>query len=103
MSETAFESAAAEEKGQKPTLDFDGESYTIERKPNTLLIAELARTSTEGPEAVGVIADFFQAVLGSEYPRFRKHFFTSEAAEDEAVIGSLIGQVLEKMLGRPTE
>jgi hypothetical protein len=95
----AVDVAIQESKDQKPTFEFAGQTWTIVQKPSTLMIAEFARTeSSDDPEAMGIIAEFFDVVLGDEYPRFRKVAFRS----DEDVV-NLIPVILEKTVGRPTE
>lgn len=63
--------AEAKDKGFG-TVTFEGVAYKIERKPNTLLISELARTGSGDPEAMAVLAEFFEVTLGSEYPASRR-------------------------------
>lgn len=98
----AVEVAVKEAKGVKPTFEFAGEEWTIVKKPSMLMLAEFARTETsDDPATLGVLADFFEASLGEQYPRFRKIVFGGEFA-DEDVLG-LIGVIVEKTMGRPTE
>lgn len=86
------------------TIEFDGNTYNVHRKPPTLLLAELARTGSGDPEAVGVLAEFFEVTMGKdEYRRFRRDFYASEASDDEQVLLDLMAEVVEKTLGRPTE
>jgi len=94
--------AVNDAKGVKPTFDFAGETWTIVKKPSMLMLAEFARTETsDDASALGVLADFFEASLGEQYPRFRKIVFGGDFA-DEDVLG-LIGVIVEKTMGRPTE
>lgn len=85
------------------SIEFDGKEYGIVRKPNTLLLAELARTSSGDPEAMGVFAEFFEVTLGDNYRGFKRDVFRSDAADDESVLMGLLQDILEKTLGRPTE
>lgn len=101
----ALTASANADKPVLGTIDFAGESYSILRKPSTLLLAELARTDNGDPNAVAVIADFFEATLGRDaYSKFKRAvFFSDEAGDDIDVLMGLVGEVLEKTLGRPTE
>jgi len=83
-------------------VEFDGVEYPILRKPNSLLLSELARTSSGDPEAMGVFAEFFEATLGDvTYRAFKKAAYRS-GAEDEDLM-AVLQTILEKTLGRPTE
>jgi hypothetical protein len=94
--------AVEDAKGEKPTIEFGGETWTLVKKPSVLMLAEFARTeTTDDAAAFGVLADFFEAVLGDQYPRFRKVVFGGDFA-DEEVMG-LIPTIIEKTMGRPTE
>ncbi len=103
MAADPMKNAQAEAKGTPDygTVTFDGVDYTIVRKPNTLLISELARTGSGDPEALAVFADFFQVTLGDGYQAFKKAIYRSDDA-DEAMQG-LLQEILEKTLGRPTD
>ncbi|MBP2323352.1 hypothetical protein JOF56_003737 [Kibdelosporangium banguiense] len=85
------------------TVTFEGLEYTIERKPNTLLISELARTGSGDPEAMAVLAEFFEVTLGDGYTRFKKAVYRSPAADDDSVLFGVLQEIMEKTLGRPTE
>lgn len=76
------------------------ESFVIERKPPMLMLSEMARTSTGDPEAVGVIAEFFQTVL-ADYPAFKRALYATEDPDEE--MSNALQVVMEKTLGRPTE
>lgn len=98
----SLKTAQAEAKGAAlGSITFKGVEYAIERKPNTLLLSELARTGTGDPETMGVFAEFFDVTLGSNYPAFRKVIMRSDA--DETVLFGLLQEVLEKSLARPTK
>lgn len=89
-------------KGKKPTFEFHGETYTVEKRPNPLLLAEMARTDSDDPEALGVIADFFELTLGKEqYRTFRRNFYALEDEEGLA-LSEVITLVMEAAFGRPT-
>lgn len=83
------------------TIEYGGQSFDIVRKPSTLLLAELARTDSGNPEAISVLADFFDLTLGDGYGRFKRAVYTSEQDDTEPLL-DLVGQVIEKTLGRPT-
>lgn len=100
LAETASDEVEAPRFG---TITFDGVEYGIERKPNTLLISELARTGSGDADALGMFAEFFDVTLGANYKAFRRHMLRSEAGEDETVLQDLLGEILEKTMGRPTE
>lgn len=101
---TAHESAKADHIDKVKTFKFDGVVYPIIRKPNTLLLSELARVSSGDPEAMGVIAEFFEVVLGTAgYAKFKKAFYTSELAEDDDTLPKLLGEIMEEAFGRPTK
>lgn len=100
---TAVDAAIDEKKDVGfGTITLDDVEYTIERKPNTLLISELARTGSGDPEAMAVLAEFFEMTLGSNYPAFKKAFYRSENQDDTVLFG-LLQEVMEKTLGRPTK
>lgn len=101
---TATAEAKAAEEGTEPEygyVDFDGEKYPIARKPNAILISELARTGSGDPESMGVLAEFFEATLGDAYRDFKKHTYRFDG--DDSEILAVLGQVMEKTLGRPTD
>ena len=102
---TAVAEAKAAEEGTTPDyghFTFDGVDYPILRKPNAILISELARTSTGDPEAMGVLSEFLEATLGDKtYRAFKRHTYRYEGPEDD-VLG-VLGQIMENTLGRPTE
>lgn len=102
---TAADVAIAEKKDAGfGTTTFEGEEFTIARKPNTLLISELARTGSGDPAAMAVLAEFFELTLGEDYGRFKRTVYRSEtAAEDETVLFAVLQDILEKTLGRPTK
>ncbi len=99
-----IQSAQAEAEGTPfGSIEFDGVEYVIERKPNTLLLSELARTGSGDPEALGIFAEFFEVTLGdTQYRKFRKAMFRT-ASEDDEALQKLLQEILEKTLGRPTE
>ena len=105
----ALKAEQAETKAEKAekvpgfgAITFQGTDYVIARKPNPLLISELARTGSGDPEALGVIAEFFQNVL-ADYPAFKKAVYTSETEVGQEELSDVLSQVMEKTLGRPTE
>lgn len=102
---TAEVEAKAADEGTEPdygSVTFDGVDYPISRKPNAILISELSRTGTGDPESLGVLAEFFEATLGADtYRAFKRHTYRFDG--DDAEIIAVIGQVMEKTLGRPTE
>lgn len=96
--------AKADQAPAYAPLVFRGVEYAIERKPNTLLLAELARTQSGDPEALGVLADFFESCLGKEtYREFKRAVFYAEdeVKQDELFEG--LNEIIEATLGRPTE
>jgi hypothetical protein len=102
---TAADVAIAEKKGEGfGSVTFEGEEFPIARKPNTLLISELARTGSGDPAAMAVLAEFFELTLGEEYGRFKRTVYRSDAAaEDETILFAVLQDILEKTLARPTE
>lgn len=99
------EERAEERETHVATIDFAGDTFKIHRKPPTLLLAELARTNSGDPEAMGVLAEFFEVTLGKdEYNRFKRAVYSYDGpeAEDEILSGLMAG-VIERTLGRPTE
>lgn len=98
-----------------PTFDAFGETFTVHRKPPTLLLSELARTGSGDPNAVGVIAEFFEFVLtqrtapedggepvfdAAEYRRFKRTAYN--AAEDEGALAAAVQAALEASFATPT-
>ena len=66
---TAEIEAKAAEEGTEPdygSITFDGVDYPIARKPNTILISELARTGHRRPGGLGVLAEFLETTLGAD-------------------------------------
>ena len=95
---------ASEAAGHPATFKAMGREWLIVKKPPPLLLAEMARTGTQGPEAIGVVVDFFEVILGKEqYAReFRWAFFDAYDGTDE-FLGDVMGAALEAALGRPLE
>jgi hypothetical protein len=102
---TAEIEAKAEAKGTAPAFEpitFDGVEYPVARKPNSILLSELARTGTGDPESMGVLAEFFEATLGDKtYRDFKRHTYRYDG--DESDVLAVVGQIMENTLGRPTE
>lgn len=99
---SAIETATADAKETGyGSVTFDGVDYGIVRRPPMLLISELGRTSTGDPEAMGVIAEFFDVTLGDNYRAFKRAVYRSENP-DEAM-NTAMQNILEQTLGRPTE
>lgn len=98
------EEQAAQSGGPLATVAFDDKTYKVWRKPPTLMLAELARTGTEDPEAVGVLAEFFEITMGKdEYRRFRTAVYTSDLPDVDEAMTDVMSEIVEKTLGRPTE
>ena len=81
-------------------VTVNGAEFEILRKPPMLLISEMARTGSGDPEAVGVIAEFFQVTL-ADYSAFKRALYSTEDPDDE--MSKALQTVMEKTLGRPTE
>ena len=90
----------AEARMKPATFDYFGQTWEVRRKPNTLLLSELARTDSGDVEAFGVIAEFLEYVLGDQYKAFKKLYYAAD--EDTDTMGELIRVVLEVSMGRPT-
>jgi hypothetical protein len=84
------------------SIEFDGVEYAIVHKPNTLMISEMSRIGSDDPEAIGIIAEFFEVTLGDNYKAFRKAAYRSPNGTDER-LAQLLQEVVEKSLGRPTQ
>lgn len=84
-------------------VEFRGVKYAVQRKPNTLLLSELARTTSGDPEALAVFAMFFESTLGSSYPAFRKAVFTADDEVDQDELFEVLQKIMEHTLNRPTE
>jgi len=97
------EKAATADKPDFGTATFNGVEYKIAKMPNPLLLSELGRVGSGDPEAMGVIAEFFENTL-TDYRSFKKAVYTapSELADEEALMG-VLQEILEKTMGRPTE
>ena len=94
---------ASDVSGKPGTFDALGRTWLIVKKPSPLMLAEMARSESQGPEGLAVFADFFQVTLGKvQYQEFRWAF---EDAYDgtEAFLGEVIAAALEGAYGRPTE
>ncbi len=83
------------------SVDFLGKPYKIARKPNPLLLSELGRVGSGDPEAMGVIAEFFENTL-ADYRAFKKAVYTAAVEVDEEALMEVLKEVLEATLGRPT-
>lgn len=107
MSETAAPDAlTASIASTEPvicTITLCDKEFPVVRKPSSLLLAELARAeSTDDPEAIAVLADFFEFTLGdSNYRTFKRH--AMRAGADDDALREAMKDVLEGTLGRPTE
>jgi hypothetical protein len=96
----AIDVAIDDAKGENPTFEFAGRSWEIRKKPPTLMLAEFARAEVNGnPEDIAVLAEFFELVLGDQYPSFRRAVYAAD--EDESL--ALVQVIVEKTMGRPTE
>lgn len=94
---------ASEVSGRPGTFDALGRQWLIVRKPSPLLLAEMARAETKGPEGLGIVADLFQTILGDvQYQEFR-WAFEDAYDESEEFLGEVIAAALEGAFGRPTE
>lgn len=91
--------AIDEAKGKNPTFEYGGETWEVRAKAPTLMLAEFARTDSGDAEAMSVLADFFELVLGDQYRAFRTKVYKS-GNDDEFM--ELFNTVLELSLGRPT-
>lgn len=96
----------AEETGETDAgygvITFRDVDYPILRKPSSLLLAELARTQSGDPEALGTLADFFESTLGKDtYRAFKRNVFATEVEQAELL--GYLNEIVEKTLGRPTE
>ncbi len=101
MTDTTYTADAQTEVEDAPygVIELDGVKYGIVRKPNTLLLSELARTGSGDPEALGVFAEFFEVTLGDNYRAFKKAMYRQE----DEVLQAKLQEVVEKTLGRPTD
>lgn len=96
--------AIADAKGTDPTFDAFGRTWTVVRKPDLLLLSELARTDSGDPAALGVLAEFFEVTLGREvYGEFKRAFRASDEAGDDEALPRCLAHVIEVSVGRPTE
>ncbi len=82
-------------------VEFADKSFDVVRKPSTLMIAELARTGSGDPEAIGVVAELLSHCFGEGYRDFKKVAY--EVEDDGESLFELIGQVIEVALGRPKD
>lgn len=91
-----------EAAGVLATFTALGREWTVVKKPPPLLLAEMARTQTGSPEAIGVVVDFFEVLLGKQQyqSEFRWAFFDAYQGNDE-LLGDVMGAALEAALGRP--
>lgn len=106
----AYKAAKAEKKrAQAPedidvlgTFSYEGETFEVIRKPGPLLLAEMARTHSNDPDAMAVLADFFEVVLGRDAYRgkFRPLAY---AAKDPDSVYTAVGDAIQAAAGRPTE
>lgn len=87
------------------TVTAYGQEFHVTRKPPTLLLAELGRTGSGDPEAMGVIAEFFSVTLGAdEYRRFKKAAYGADNGDDVEVLMEALTAVLSvAMPDTPTQ
>lgn len=81
------------------TVEVGDAEFVILRKPPMLLISEMARTGSGDPEAIGVIAEFFQTVL-ADYAGFKRALYATD--DPDEAMNDALKTVMEKTLGRPT-
>lgn len=85
-------------------VEFRGVKYPIRRKPSTLLLSELARTTSGDPEALAVFAEFFESTLGREtYRMFKKAVYNADDEVEQDELFEVLQKVMENTLHRPTE
>ena len=91
-----------EDAGLAATFTALGRQWTVVKRPPPLLLAEMARTQTKDPTAIGVLVDFFEILLGKEQyqAEFRWAFFDAYDGDDE-LLGEVMAAALEAALGRP--
>lgn len=103
----AYTAAKNTVEKKRLTIEYDGTEFEVVKRPSSLLLAEMARTESAGPEALGTIAEFLEHTLGKVgYGAFKRQFHAQEfdTLEDEmGAIQDIISQVCEVTLGRPTE
>lgn len=99
----AQDAEIAETKGESfGSVTFRDQEFEIGEKPNPLLISELARTGSGAPEAIGVIADFFEVTL-ADYAAFKRAVYKAKPAASQEELSDLLSGVMEQTMGRPTE
>jgi hypothetical protein len=103
-----IENAQAEqvetEESEFGTVKIGDAEFAIERKPNSLLLSELARTGDvdeDNVAAIGVFAEFFEVTLGSNYSRFKRAVYRSDNPDE--VMQEKLAEILAQTMGRPTE
>lgn len=91
---------------KKITITYGDETYTVARRPNALLISEVAYIDTGDTGAIGALSEFFRETLGEDYGRFRRNFFSAEldSTEDEVeALAGLLQEIVRKTTDRPTQ
>ena len=104
---TALDAAKADHIDKIKTFKYADEVFVISRKPNALLLSELSGTEADGgAEALALLSEFFETVLGAtEYRRFRRVFADSLDSDDEGFdkLGEVLREAIEACFGRPTQ
>ncbi len=106
MSESpALEGDILEAKAVKPTFEMFGRSWEIQRKPNPLLLAEVARAMQSGRFVdMGSLVDLFERILGPEqYLSFRNAYLDSDLGDDSDGLAEVMNELVEAATARPTE
>lgn len=84
-------------------FELDSVRFVASGGVSMLELFELARFAdkdTDSPQGMGALADFFRALLGGDYDRFRAH--CREHATDEDTLMTIVRDVMEASTDRPT-
>lgn len=100
----ALEGDIQEAKQAEIVFELFDRKWTVARKPNPLLLAEVSRAMSSGRfEDLGSIVDLFERILGpDQYLDFRNAYLDSELGDTTEGLGEVMNTLLEAASARPT-
>lgn len=101
----ALAAEISEVGGELPTFEMFGRSWEVRKKPNTLMVAQLATVSAEDPNAVGVVFTMVKSALHpQDLPEFLAAYNEAAPADgnDAELFSELVAGIMGATTGRPT-
>lgn len=102
---TPLEAEVVEASGSLGAFTMFDQQWTVEKRPPSLMFAELATIDEDDPEAIGALVEVLQHSLGREqYRRFRRAYFAAapDDGDDSALYQQALAEILQVSTGRPT-